>query len=80
MLFNSLSEVLDQVEKDLIENKIVLVEDFREEYSFGGIRYNEVSRIHKEIATIKNRATKKYYHIIISRLDSGRYELVSYAS
>jgi hypothetical protein len=80
MLFNTLSEVLDQVEKDLIKDQVVLIEDFREEYSFGGIRYNEVSCIHKEIETIKGKKTRKYYHIIISRLDSGRYELVSYAS
>lgn len=79
-MFETLSDLLSEVKKDLEKNNIILVEDFREEYSFGGIKYNEVRTEHFEIESFKGKKTRKYYHIIISRLDSGRYELVSYAS
>jgi hypothetical protein len=79
-MFEILSDLLAEVKKDLEKNNIVLVEDFIVRYCFGGIKYNEVRTEHFEIETIKGKKTRKYYHIIISRLDSGRYELVSYAS
>lgn len=80
MLFEKLSDVIAQVRKDLEIEQIVLCEDFVVRYCFGGIKYNETSKEHFEIDTIKGKKTKKWYHIIICRLDSGRYELVSYAS
>jgi hypothetical protein len=79
-MFETLADLLSQVKKDLEKNDIVLVEDFFVTYCFGGIKYNEVRTEHFEIETIKGKKTRKYYHIIISRLDNGRYELVSYAS
>jgi hypothetical protein len=42
------------------------------------MNYGEQRRAHFAIALFKNRPTKKYFHVVITRLDSGRYELVAY--
>lgn len=31
-----------------------------------------------KLGTLKGRPTRKYFHAVITRLDSGRYELVTY--
>jgi hypothetical protein len=80
MLFEKLSDVIAHIKDELYVEEIVLVEDFVVRYCFGGIAYHQTSKEHFEIETIKGKKTKKWYHIIICRLDSGRYELVSYAS
>jgi len=30
------------------------------------------------IVSLKSKPTRKYFHVVITRLDSGRYELVTY--
>jgi len=42
------------------------------------MRYNEVRNADFAIAQYKGRPTKMYFHVVITRLDSGRYELVTY--
>lgn len=76
MLHETLSDCLDAARKDCENNQIVLVEAID---NFEPMRYNTVQRKSFEIDTIKGKKTRKYYHIIISRLD-GRYELVNYAN
>jgi hypothetical protein len=76
MLFETLSDCLDAARKDCENNKIVLTNQID---NFEPMQYNTVQRKSFEIDTIKGKNTRKYYHIIISRLD-GRYELVNYAN
>lgn len=76
MLFETLSDCLDSARKDCEDNKIVLVNQID---NFEPMAYNTIQRKSFEINTIKGKKTRKYYHIIISRLD-GRYELVNYAN
>lgn len=80
MFYETLSDVLDVVDKQILEEKIVLECDYRSSYSTGGINYGETSRTHWEIVSIKGKKTRKYFHVIITRMDNGKYELVSYAS
>jgi len=79
MLFEKLSDVIAHVKDELYVEEIVLVEDIDPRYCFGGIPYHQTSKEHFEIETIKGKKTKKWYHVIIIRLDCGRYELVTYS-
>ena len=58
---------------------IMLAEDFEIPFN-NGIKYGETITNHVEILTLKGKKTRKYFHIIITRLDNGMYELVSYIS
>jgi hypothetical protein len=80
MLQETLSDCLDIVEKSLVSDNVVLVDDFRESFMYGGIPYDEVKTKHYQIQTIRGKKTKKYLHIVITRMESGRYELVHYVS
>lgn len=42
------------------------------------LAYGDVARNCFEIQTVKGRRTRTYWQVIITRLDSGRYELVTY--
>jgi hypothetical protein len=42
------------------------------------ISYNKHRSFDFEIELYRDRKTKKWFHVVISRLDSGRYELVTY--
>lgn len=74
----TLSEALDGIEKHLEENKIVLDADLREPFMYGGIPYGTHREGHYPIQTIKGKATKKYFHVTLTRMDSGTYEPVFY--
>ena len=42
------------------------------------VSYGQVRNYNFELGTIKGRPTRKWFHVVITRLDSGRYELVTY--
>lgn len=42
------------------------------------LSYGQVRSQNCEILRYKGKPTKKWFHVVISRLDSGRYELVTY--
>lgn len=77
-MFETLSAALDSAETQLKD--VVLANCFREKFAYGGIPYNQMKESHTEILSIKGKKTKKYFHVIITRLDNGTYELVSYIS
>lgn len=77
MLYETLSETLDAAEKTL--STVVINENWRDHFS-GGINYNQCLDGHFPIESLNGHKTRKYFHVIITRLDSGRYELVSYIS
>ncbi len=74
----TLSEALDGIEKHLEKEQIVLDSDLREPFMYGGISYNTHREAHYPIQTIKGRKTKKYFHVTLTRMDSGTYEPVFY--
>jgi hypothetical protein len=69
---------LDEVAVFLEKEKIELKENFRERFAFGGIAYGTDKRESFEIETLKGKGTRKYFQLIITRLDSGFYEVVKY--
>jgi hypothetical protein len=74
----TLSECIDKVQSNLDKGQIAVDDGWRN--NFQPIKYNEVFRTSFPILTIKGKKTKKYYQVIITRLDSGLYELVDYAN
>ena len=75
----TLSEALDGIEKHLEEKQIILGSDLREPFMYGGIPYGTHKEAHYPILTIKGKATRKYFHVTLTRMDSGTYEPVFYA-
>ncbi|MEI7985557.1 MAG: hypothetical protein WCI55_08005 [Armatimonadota bacterium] len=47
-------------------------------FGIGGVAYGEVKEGHFPLLSLKGKATKKYLHVIITRLETGTYEVVSY--
>jgi hypothetical protein len=45
-----------------------------------GITYGETRHASFEITALKGKKTSKFFHIVIYRLESGRYELTCYIS
>lgn len=43
-----------------------------------GMRYGEIRRINVPIESLSGRSTRKWFHAVVERMESGRYELVSY--
>jgi hypothetical protein len=41
------------------------------------LSYGQVRQGDFEIERLKDKPTKKFFHVIITRLDNGRYELVT---
>jgi hypothetical protein len=78
MLFETLWAAVDAAQEELKESKAVLEEPDRIQYWFGGIPYGQVAERHEPIKTLKGRKTGKWFHMIITRMESGRYELVTY--
>ncbi len=76
----TLGKAVQHVIDTLNSNEIVLAEPERisEPFQFDGIPYAGTKESHAEIATIKGKNTKKYAHVSIYRMDSGRYELTLY--
>jgi hypothetical protein len=50
----------------------------REEMEREPINYNTHRGWDFAIVELKGRKTRKYFHVVICRLDCGRYELVTY--
>ena len=84
MTFADLSQTLDAAREQIRIDRVELTDDARsmlfDHFAFGGIPYNTVSRVSVPVATLKGKPTRKWFHVIVSRLDNGRYELVSYAN
>jgi hypothetical protein len=73
----TLSSVIDDVRDNFLSVNNIEVPSF-ESYDWDAVGYGETSRNSFQIEKLNNRKTKKYFHIIIFRLDSGRYELTCY--
>lgn len=78
---DTLSETLDEVGNRLTAAQIVLNTTTWADkiYERGHIAYGHTHSFDFEIATRKDRKTRAWFHVVIVRLDSGRYELTTYA-
>lgn len=74
----TLWQAIKQAEKELLESKAIPAENWQEKYQYGGISYGERKEVHFSLESYKGKPTKKYGHVIIERLDSGKYETVVY--
>jgi len=52
--------------------------NLREKFAFDGVKYEQTKQASGPIESIKGKATKKWLHISIYRMSSGRYELTTY--
>jgi hypothetical protein len=76
---DTLSATLEVIAHEMDDRRIVLARpcEMFEVYS-EPMRYNEVRDCNLEVATLKGKPTRKYAHVVIERLDSGRYEPILY--
>jgi hypothetical protein len=78
---NSFTDRLDQA-LDLARKEMANVEavpvldewDWDHPFQYGGVPYGTSKNVNIELASYKGKPTKKYAHLTIWRLDSGRYE------
>lgn len=62
-----------------LQREHVVLENPEWQADFAGpVNYGDTRRWHFAIATIKDKPTKKWYHISIYRMESGTYELTTY--
>lgn len=52
--------------------------DLREKFAFDGVKYEETKTGDCPLISFKGKPTKKWGHLSIYRMSSGRYELTAY--
>lgn len=77
--FETLAGTLDAVIDRALKSGIVLTR-LSDVWSMcqEPLSYGQVRRADFSIDSIKGAKTKKFFHAIITRLDTGRYELLTY--
>lgn len=79
----TLSAALDEAAKT-VENRNATLgnpntrEAIGAPFQFGGIPYGQTKSENYFVADLNGKKTKKYFHVSIYRMDSGRYELTCY--
>lgn len=78
--FPTLSDALDAAEhQNKVGSDLILGEDFREAFAFGGVGYGETKQAHVPIESFRGKNTRKWFHVVIYRMSqTGTYELVAY--
>jgi len=76
----TLSAALSHILQRLTEERVELrdAEQLSRPFEFGGIPYETSKESHSEIATLKGKGTRKFAHLTIYRMQSGRYEVTFY--
>ncbi len=75
MLLETLSEALQAAKNEAIAAKAVVSADF----DFEPMQYNTTQRKSYPIDSLRGKPTRKYFHVIVSRLE-GKYEVIAYAN
>jgi len=73
--FETLGEAKDEARK-LVPTGYILNED--DYFTLQHLSYGTTGSIHARMTTPKGVEAKRWLHVIIYRLDSGRYELTAY--
>lgn len=81
----SLTDTVFEIARRIGDSKAVLVKSgdlletwVNEIYDRGHVAYGTTHSFNFEIKTLKGKPTRKWFHVVIYRLDSGRYELTTY--
>lgn len=70
-----LDQAIEAIEKAAADMQAEFVNTFwYEAICSGGIEYDTDRSVNVELASFRGRATRKYGHITIYRLETGRYE------
>lgn len=77
---NTLSEALDTVEKFCAASDAVPEPGWRlDRYTtVGSVSYGQTSSENFRLESLKGKTTRKWLHVIIYRMETGRYELTVY--
>lgn len=75
---DTLWQAIEKAESELSEYRAIPAENWIESFQFGGIPYGTHKEAHFALSSYKGKPTKKYGHVTITRMDSGRYEVVVY--
>lgn len=82
---DTLWQALEQAQTVLTDSGAVLLcetptapKNYHWTEDFQPMIYGQVQDRHFEIYTLKGKQTRKWFHVVITRLDSGRYETVAY--
>lgn len=77
--FDRLDQVVDAVLARVERSKSVLADNdqFIRDLS-KPVGYRETNRVDGQLASLKGRPTRKFFHTTIARCESGRYELTAY--
>ena len=89
--YETLSDTLAGVEEFIEKNRIMVDPSehpaneadkygIRQPYMYGGIAYEQHKDAHYKLLQYKGKPTKKYLHLSIYRMPTGRYELTNYVS
>jgi hypothetical protein len=62
----------------LCESPYFCVKNYHWAEEFQPLVYGQVQHHHFEVHTLKGKRTRKWFHVTVARLDSGRYETVAY--
>ncbi len=75
MLYQTLSDAIEAAKAEAVASRVELLGDIE----FEPMQYDTTQRRSYPIETIRGKSTRKFFHVIITRL-SGPYELVAYAN
>lgn len=89
--YETLSHALESVEEFIDMNRIVVDSQehpsneadkygIREPYMYGGINYEQKKDAHYKLLQYKGKPTRKYLHVSIYRMPTGRYEVTNYVA
>ena len=79
--FETLSETLENFVETIQNDKGVFEDDLSDDLMFfPPVHYGQTVSKSFPLKSLKGKSTKKYAHLSIYRLETGRYELTSYIS
>lgn len=64
--------------KDYLTKEKAVSTELEDFLHTGGIGYGQTWRGHFHLSSLKGKNTRKYFHVSIYRMESGRYELTRY--
>lgn len=75
----TLGQALEAVREELKRvDATVADESWLDVFTFDGIPYETKKEAHGELITFRGKPTRKWAHLTIYRMDSGRYEWTLY--
>jgi len=76
-LWQAVENLLAELKSDGVELSLDAHEQVSSTF-MNGLRYGDRLEAHVEIESLRGKSTRKFAHLVVERLDSGRYEPLSY--